>query len=64
MKVPEGVQVPPHWRVHIATKDVDAAVDRAKELGGTAFVEGMDIPNVGRIAVLQDPVGAVFCLYT
>lgn len=60
----EGVQVPSHWLVHIATEDVDAAVARARELGATALLEGKDIPNVGRIAVLQDPVGATFCLYT
>jgi predicted enzyme related to lactoylglutathione lyase len=60
----ESVQVPPHWRVHIATEDVDAAVARAKKLGATALLEGTDVPNVGRIAVLLDPVSAVFCLYS
>jgi uncharacterized protein len=47
----------------VATNDVDATAAKAKELGATAFVEGVDIPNVGRIAVLQDPVGAFFGLF-
>jgi uncharacterized protein len=63
MAAPEGMQAPPHWLRCVATEDVDATVAKAKELGATAFVEGDDIPNVGRIAVLQDPVGAVFGLF-
>jgi uncharacterized protein len=63
MAAPEGMQAPPHWLPYVATEDVDATVAKAKELGATAFVEGDDIPNVGRIAVLQDPVGAVFGLF-
>jgi predicted enzyme related to lactoylglutathione lyase len=63
MARPEGVEAPPHWLPYIAADDVDATVAKAKELGGNAFMEGTDIPNVGRIAVLQDPVGAVFGLF-
>jgi predicted enzyme related to lactoylglutathione lyase len=63
MAAPEGMQGPPHWLPYVATNDVDATAANAKELGATAFVEGVDIPNVGRIAVLQDPVGAVFGLF-
>jgi predicted enzyme related to lactoylglutathione lyase len=63
MRLPEGIQAPPHWLPYIGVQDVDGTVARAKELGGKAFMEGMDIPNVGRIAVLQDPAGAVFGLF-
>src|SRR6185503_14115152 len=41
----------------------DAAVTRAKALGGRALVEPMDIPNVGRFAVLADPQGAAFAVF-
>ncbi len=60
---PEGMEAPPHWVVYIGTDDVDATVERATQLGATVFMGGMDISNVGRIAVLQDPVGAVFGLF-
>ena len=33
---------------------------RRRELGGTVLAEGMDLPEIGRLAVLQDPTGAVF----
>jgi uncharacterized protein len=63
MTLPEGMQAPPQWLPYVATEDVDATVAKAKELGATAFMEGTDIANVGRIAVVQDPVGAVFGLF-
>jgi predicted enzyme related to lactoylglutathione lyase len=63
MQLMEGMQAPPHWLVYIGTDDVDATTARAKELGATIHVEPMDIPNVGRFSVLQDPAGAAFGLF-
>lgn len=57
------MQAPPHWLPYIYAEDVDKAADRAKQLGGNVFMEGIDVPTVGRVAVLQDPVGAVFGLF-
>lgn len=52
--------MPPHWQPYVAVDDPDATVARAAELGGSALMEPMDVPAVGRIAVLRDPQGAVF----
>lgn len=63
MKLPEEAAkmgAPPHWMSFIATDDVDASANRCKELGGNILAEPWDLPEVGRIAVLQDPHGAVF----
>ena len=54
---------PPNWLAYVSTPDVDATVKRAKELGGDVKAPPMDIPNVGRMAVLSDPQGAVFAVY-
>ena len=43
--------------------DVDKAVAKASGLGATPIVPGMDIPNMGRFAVLKDPQGAVFAVF-
>jgi uncharacterized protein len=51
--------VPPNWSTVFAVANTDETVAKAKELGGTALVEGMDLPDIGRMAVLQDPTGAV-----
>jgi len=61
MKLPD-TSIPSMWAPYIATDDVDATISKAQELGASVVVEAMDIPNVGRIAVLKDPVGAVFGL--
>jgi hypothetical protein len=55
---------PPHWMAYVSVPSVDAAVERAKELGGAVYHGPTDIPNVGRFAVLADPQGAVFAVYT
>ena len=59
MKLPDP-SIPSMWAPYIAVDDTDATVAKAGELGGSTVLEAMDVPNVGRIAVLSDPVGAVF----
>lgn len=54
----EGAEHPPHWISYVSVEDVDAAAARAKEAGGKVGVPPMDIPGVGRMAVLGDPDGA------
>jgi len=53
---------PPHWLVYFATDDLDSSVAKVGELGGSTLVDGMDI-GIARIAVVQDPQGAIFTLY-
>lgn len=55
--------VPPHWLDYITVDDVDASLARVPALGGKALTGAMDIPNVGRFAVVADPGGAVFALF-
>jgi hypothetical protein len=58
--MPEGT--PPFWMVYFATEDLDAALAKVSDLGGNVLVGNTDI-GVARIAVAQDPQGAVFALY-
>ena len=55
---------PPHWLAYIYTSDVDATVAKAEESQGKVLVPAQDIPKVGRFAVLADPQGAAFAVYT
>ncbi len=60
-----GDPLPPsHWMTYIAVDDVDASVNKIKELGGGVCVEPFDAPGVGRISVANDPSGATFSLIT
>ncbi len=45
-------------------EDVDASCATAKELGGAACVEPFDLPTIGRTAVITDPAGAAFHVFT
>lgn len=49
---------PASWGVYLATDDVDAAVEKARQAGGQVAVEPMDVPDQGRMAWIQDPAGA------
>ncbi|MEZ5425640.1 MAG: VOC family protein [Pyrinomonadaceae bacterium] len=60
-----GETLPPSsWINYIAVEDVDAAGKKVKELGGKLVSHFIDIPNVGRMCVAEDPTGAKFALIT
>ena len=54
---------PPAWNSYVTVDDVDAAAARAGELGGVAMMPPFDVMEAGRMAVLQDPTGAVFSIW-
>lgn len=60
---PEMQNVPPHWAAYLSVDDVDARVAKVVELGGTVVVPAMDVPTVGRMALIADPQGAHLWLY-
>jgi len=55
---------PSHWMAYIVVEDVDSACQLAKQLGGEVCVPPFDIPTIGRTAVIQDPVGSAFHIFT
>ena len=57
---PEEKGVPPHWGSYISVVNADETVTRAKALGAKVFAPPFDVMDAGRMAVLQDPTGAVF----
>ncbi len=58
-----GMGVPPMWNSYITVGDADAAAKRVEEAGGSVMEPAFDIEPAGRMAVLADPTGAVFCLW-
>lgn len=51
---------PPRWNAYVKTASADDSAKRAQELGGTVVAPAFDVGEWGRMAVLQDPTGAVF----
>ena len=52
---------PPHWNVYVTVGSADASAARAGELGATILAEPFDVLDAGRMAVVQDPTGAILC---
>ena len=53
-------EIPARWTPYIGVDDTDAMCKKATDLGAKVLVEPMDVPTVGRFAILKDPQGAVF----
>jgi predicted enzyme related to lactoylglutathione lyase len=47
---------------YVSTPDVAASVQKAIGLGGNVIVPPFDVPTVGKLAVISDPLGAVIAL--
>jgi predicted enzyme related to lactoylglutathione lyase len=54
---------PPSWNVYIAVADADETAEKVGEAGGEVKVEPMDVGDLGRMAVFEDPTGAYFGIW-
>ena len=54
----------PHWLMYVAVPDIDATMRQAEGLGGRVRIPAKSVPGVGRYAILSDPQGIAFSLYT
>ncbi|HEY6184222.1 MAG TPA: VOC family protein [Terriglobales bacterium] len=59
----KAAAVPPHWMSYVAVANADESATKAKEAGATLMKEPFDVMDHGRMAVVQDPTGAMFCLW-
>lgn len=56
-------RAPSVWLAYVAVENVDKSLERAKKLGAKEVVAAMDIPNIGRFAVISDLDGATVALF-
>lgn len=61
---PEAQGMPPMWGCYVTVEDVDATTKQATALGGKVVHGPVDIPKVGRFAVIVDPQGAALNIIT
>jgi predicted enzyme related to lactoylglutathione lyase len=54
---------PPAWLSYVTVADADGVAGSAAGLGATVISEPVDVMDAGRMAVLQDPTGAVFAIW-
>ncbi len=58
MELPEGFKAKPGWLAFVRVENVDNAVAKAKELGGSLYVEPDEDVVKGRMAIIKDVMGA------
>lgn len=56
--------IPPNWTGYIDVDDVDLCLAELVMLGGSIRRQPEDIPGVGRFAVVADPHGAAFIVFS
>lgn len=56
--------VPAHWMPYFWVESCDATAASIQALGGHVRVPPNDIPDVGRFAIVGDPQGAGFAIFT
>lgn len=54
----------PAWLAYFHVADVDASVAETEKAGGKTHMPPTDLPNVGRIALVNDPQGVLFYVMT
>lgn len=55
--------VPPHWNAYIAVTSADEIAKKAAAAGGKVVAGPFDVMEQGRMAVLQDPTGAMLSVW-
>ena len=48
-----------YWHSYMRVDDVDSCAERAPSLNGKVIVPPHDVPDVGRICIVEDPTGAI-----
>jgi hypothetical protein len=61
--IPEGAPPMAMWNTYVWVDSADATAAKAREAGGAVISEPFDVLDAGRMAVLADPEGAVFCVW-
>src|SRR5579883_1916798 len=56
--------IPPHWMLYVQVENADATVAKAASAGAKPMPPGaFDVAENGRMAVIQDPTGAMFSIW-
>jgi hypothetical protein len=55
--------IPPHWLPYVSVTDASERARKAAALGGKVLRDAFDVLDVGRMALVQDPTGAIVALW-
>ena len=63
MTRPEGMNAPPFWAMYVGVPQLEDAKAEIARRGGREGSPVIEVPNVGRMQMMQDPQGAAFYIY-
>lgn len=55
--------MPTFWASYVTVESADETATRARDLGGLLMADPFDVMAAGRMAAIQDPTGAVVCVW-
>ncbi len=55
--------MPSAWLSYVTVESADEAAAKARALGGTVLADAFDVTDVGRMALIGDPAGAMFAAW-
>lgn len=61
--IPAGAPSMAMWNTYVWVGSADETASKARDAGGVVAVEPFDVLDSGRMAVLNDPEGAAFCVW-
>jgi predicted enzyme related to lactoylglutathione lyase len=61
--IPEAMPQTATWNTYVAVASADDTASKVTDAGGRVVMEPFDVMDSGRMAVLADPEGAVFCVW-
>lgn len=56
-------QIPPHWMAYILVENLEKALEKAVKHGATEMKPPTNAGDMGRLAIIVDPVGAHIALW-
>ncbi|MFB9164323.1 VOC family protein [Arthrobacter psychrochitiniphilus] len=59
----DGEGYPDMWTTYLRVDDIGATMDAAKNAGAMTYMEAMEVPDQGKMAMLGDPSGASIGLW-
>jgi uncharacterized protein len=61
--IPEGAPPMATWNTYVRVESADETATKVLDAGGKALMDPFDVMDAGRMAVFEDPEGAVFCVW-
>lgn len=55
--------IPTHWNSYVSVPDVEATVALVEPAGGAVVMTPFDVMDAGRMAIIQDPTGAMLAVW-